>query len=108
MDIIFPVSQGSRQQIHIVYNQQMDLCTKQEDNANCRKAQNLCIADPDFKFDMNSPDSNVRLVIFYDYHLIENDFCFNLILIYLTYQMCSCVQLLFIFFIFSFLGICDL
>ncbi|KAG2226834.1 hypothetical protein INT45_005799 [Circinella minor] len=58
MDIIFPVIQGSRQQIHIVYNQQMDLCSKQDNNANCRKAQNLCIADPDFKFDMNSPDSN--------------------------------------------------
>ncbi|KAI9488105.1 hypothetical protein BDB00DRAFT_850036 [Zychaea mexicana] len=55
IDLIFPV----KQQIHVVYNQQMDLCSKNDnsDNPDCRKAGDLCRADPNFNFDMSSPDS---------------------------------------------------
>lgn len=61
IDIIFPVKHGSQQQIHIVYNQQMDLCAKadEKNNQSCRKAGELCVADPNFKFDFTSPNSRV-------------------------------------------------
>ncbi|CAO3663293.1 unnamed protein product [Umbelopsis ramanniana] len=58
IDIMFPVCSGTKCQIHIVYNQQMPLCAKPEDShqnsTTCRQARNLCVADPDFKFDFDS------------------------------------------------------
>lgn len=61
IDIIFPVCKGTVCSIHVVYNQQMGLCSKsQENNAtSCRKAQNLCVADPNFTFDFTKPNTKV-------------------------------------------------
>lgn len=63
IDILFPVCSGTKCQIHIVYNQQMPLCAKPEDShqnsTTCRQARNLCVADPDFKFDFDSSHTQV-------------------------------------------------
>ena len=39
----------------------MGLCSKLDgdDNTSCRKPQNLCVADPNFRFNLNEPNSEV-------------------------------------------------
>jgi hypothetical protein len=60
---LFPVCSGSSCQIHIVYNQQMPLCTKPDNShqnaTTCRNARNLCVADPNFKFDFDNSNTQV-------------------------------------------------
>lgn len=64
IDIVFPVCLGTVCSIHIVYNQQMGLCAKsQESSSICRSARHLCVADPDFHFDLSKPDTK-NYVIF--------------------------------------------
>lgn len=58
IDIIFPVCQEKDCSIHVVYNQQMGLCSK-DDEESCRKATKLCTADPNFKFDFTMQNSKV-------------------------------------------------
>ncbi|CAO3685637.1 unnamed protein product [Umbelopsis vinacea] len=61
IDILFPVCSGSSCQIHIVYNQQMPLCTRPDNShqnaTTCRNARNLCVADPNFKFDFDNSNT---------------------------------------------------
>lgn len=66
IDIVFPVCEGSKCSIHIVYNQQMGLCTKNKEGTGCRKANALCIADSNFKFDFTKPNTEVHssIVVF--------------------------------------------
>ncbi|KAG2182189.1 hypothetical protein INT43_007116 [Umbelopsis isabellina] len=58
VDILFPVCNHNDCQIHIAYNQQMPLCDKSDDSHQnstaCRQAQNLCVADPNFKFNFDT------------------------------------------------------
>lgn len=58
VDILFPVCNHNNCQIHIAYNQQMPLCAKSDDSQQnstaCRQAQNLCVADPNFKFNFDT------------------------------------------------------
>ncbi|PLW04764.1 hypothetical protein PCANC_28328, partial [Puccinia coronata f. sp. avenae] len=42
--------------IHVAYNQQIPLCTSRS-QSKCRDAQNLCTADPDFRFSFESSSS---------------------------------------------------
>ncbi|KAI8140634.1 hypothetical protein BJV82DRAFT_621881 [Fennellomyces sp. T-0311] len=76
VDIVFPVTYGAKQQIHVVYNQQMDLCSKSGDNDNpdCRKPQELCRADPNFQFDMATPDSKGYVIFDLDGHLDPDEY----------------------------------
>lgn len=63
IDIIFPVHDRSLQEIHTVYNQQIDLCAKSqstnETGPACRRANELCIGDPNYAFDFSKPSSDV-------------------------------------------------
>ncbi|KAG1456295.1 hypothetical protein G6F56_006860 [Rhizopus delemar] len=61
IDIIFPVCQEKDCSIHVVYNQQMGLCSK-DDEESCRKATKLCTADPNFKFDFTMQNSKNHIV----------------------------------------------
>ncbi|KAI8368959.1 hypothetical protein BD560DRAFT_330475 [Blakeslea trispora] len=64
IDILFPVCQTDCS-IHIVYNQQMGLCdpSQPESKGVCRKAQDLCVADPHFTFDF--VNKNTRDYVIY-------------------------------------------
>ncbi|KAI7881702.1 hypothetical protein K492DRAFT_236516 [Lichtheimia hyalospora FSU 10163] len=64
-DIVFPVNSGSKQEIHIVYNQQMGLCSQPNsgNTTTCRKPNQLCHGDPDFKFDMSHPDNENYVIL---------------------------------------------
>ncbi|KAI8381145.1 uncharacterized protein BYT42DRAFT_565436 [Radiomyces spectabilis] len=75
VDMIFPVCNNDKCQIHVVYNQQMGLCAKAEESEHggrCRKAQNLCVADPEFKFDITQPNSQ-NYVVFEMFRVLDND-----------------------------------
>lgn len=76
IDILFPVCVGTVCSVHIVYNQQMGLCSKSQENLNasCRKAQNLCVADPDFKFDFSKPNTKDYVIYDVDAHLEDKEF----------------------------------
>lgn len=59
---------GNGCEIHIAYNQQLPLCelsaTSGVKNGKkvCRQPEQLCAADPDFRFDLSDrEDNNVRL-----------------------------------------------
>ncbi|CAO3614596.1 unnamed protein product [Cunninghamella echinulata] len=58
-DILFTTCDGRKCMVHILYNQQMGLCSKSdgENLTHCRKSQHLCVSDPDFKFDIQKPNS---------------------------------------------------
>ncbi|KAI8089476.1 uncharacterized protein BX664DRAFT_333099 [Halteromyces radiatus] len=60
-DIVFTVcSDNAHCAIHTVYNQQMGLCSKLDDPnsvGQCRSPRQLCVADPDFQFDITTPNS---------------------------------------------------
>lgn len=60
-DIIFTTCDGRKCMVHILYNQQIGLCSKTdgENLTHCRKSQHLCVSDPDFKFDIQKPNSEV-------------------------------------------------
>jgi integrin alpha FG-GAP repeat containing protein 1 len=56
---------GSGCVINIVYNQQLPLCssaasltTDKEGNRICRRPEELCTADPNFKFDLSTGNDN--------------------------------------------------
>jgi integrin alpha FG-GAP repeat containing protein 1 len=75
IDIVFPVCVNNVCTIHIVYNQQMGLCrTSQENLTTCRKAQNLCVADPNFKFDFTKPNTQNYTVFDIDPYLDSNEY----------------------------------
>lgn len=75
IDMVFPVCVGTACSVHIVYNQQMGLCSKsQENSGNCRKAQNLCVADPNFKFDLSQPNTKDYVIYDIDAHLGDKEF----------------------------------
>ncbi|KAI8072567.1 hypothetical protein BC940DRAFT_292890 [Gongronella butleri] len=58
VDMIFTTCDGHRCAVHTVYNQQMGLCAKLDtDQSNCRRSQQLCVADPNFRFDLSHPQS---------------------------------------------------
>ncbi|KAI9473399.1 MAG: hypothetical protein EXX96DRAFT_528016 [Benjaminiella poitrasii] len=65
IDIIFPVCQNDVCTIHVVYNQQIGLCRNENEsseNKTCRRAQNLCVADPNFKFDFSKKNTENYVV----------------------------------------------
>lgn len=76
IDIVFPVCKGKTCFIHVVYNQQMGLCSKSQEQSNtsCRKAQHLCVADPHFTFDFSKPNSKSHTVFSMDSYLGKNEF----------------------------------
>ncbi|KAL0078748.1 hypothetical protein F4703DRAFT_1876957 [Phycomyces blakesleeanus] len=75
IDIVFPVCHGSTCKIHVVYNKQMGLCsTNQDSNSSCRKAQNLCVADPGFTFDFDNPQSENYVVFDIDAELDDGEY----------------------------------
>lgn len=75
IDIIFPVCAKNVCSIHVVYNQQMGLCHKSNDNsATCRNPQNLCVADPNFKFDFTKPNTQNYTVFDIDRFLDVNEY----------------------------------
>ncbi|KAJ3160679.1 hypothetical protein HDU86_000438 [Geranomyces michiganensis] len=51
MDMIFPTCDSSDCYIHVLYNQQIPLCAGEE-TQNCRNPHDLCVADPNFLFDL--------------------------------------------------------
>ncbi|KAF8188320.1 hypothetical protein BJ912DRAFT_1031903 [Pholiota molesta] len=67
IDLIFPTCSsvssngvGKDCYINIAYNQQLGLCIKKGARV-CRRPEDLCIADPDFKFNLtDSPDNDIR------------------------------------------------
>ncbi|GAA5798014.1 hypothetical protein HPULCUR_003412 [Helicostylum pulchrum] len=76
IDIIFPVCKDQTCSIHVVYNQQMGLCSKSQEQSNtsCRKAQNLCVADPHFKFDLSKPNTKDHAVIPMESYLNKGEY----------------------------------
>jgi integrin alpha FG-GAP repeat containing protein 1 len=75
IDIIFPVCQNKACSIHVVYNQQMGLCSKtQEIATTCRNAQQLCVADPNFTFDFSKPNTQNYVVFDIDTFLDDNEY----------------------------------
>lgn len=76
IDMVFPVCVGTVCTVHVVYNQQMGLCSKSQEDSNvsCRKAQNLCVADPNFKFDFSKPNSKDYVIYDIDAHLGDKEF----------------------------------
>ncbi|KAI9027529.1 hypothetical protein CLU79DRAFT_881311 [Phycomyces nitens] len=75
IDILFPVCHGSTCKIHVVYNNQMGLCsTNQDPGTPCRKAQDLCVADPGFTFDFDNPQSEHYVVFDIDAELDEDEY----------------------------------
>ncbi|KAK7449726.1 hypothetical protein VKT23_013201 [Stygiomarasmius scandens] len=72
IDLIFPTCRsvsssgvGSDCAINIAYNQQLPLCTShdiQPGKRTCRSPEDLCVADPNFKFDLSdNPNTFVRI-----------------------------------------------
>ncbi|KAF5364540.1 hypothetical protein D9757_011334 [Collybiopsis confluens] len=60
---VSPSGLGSNCRINIAYNQQLPLCVTGEASVSkgirkCRTPDNLCIADPNFKFDLSSSSSS--------------------------------------------------
>jgi hypothetical protein len=87
IDIIFPSCSsvsaysgaGTDCYINIVYNQQLPLCTSRASSAlgnesrTCREPDNLCSADPGFKFDLlNSPNNKVDAPDLCDLNRLSN------------------------------------
>ncbi|SAM07750.1 hypothetical protein [Absidia glauca] len=78
-DIVFTTcSGGGHCSIHTVYNQQMGLCSKLDQSGSsngsqCRKPQHLCVADPDFQFDINSPNSQNYIIFDLDQYLDRDE-----------------------------------
>ncbi|KAI8983819.1 hypothetical protein BDB01DRAFT_790233 [Pilobolus umbonatus] len=69
IDIVFPVCVDSKCSIHIVYNQQIGLCSKSQESQDgtvCRRARDLCVADRDFRFDFKKPST--KNYVIYDIH----------------------------------------
>lgn len=63
LDMVFPScnSGNSDCYINIAYNEQVPLCIPGPLNLKeCRDANDLCVSDPNFKFDLNA-ESSVRL-----------------------------------------------
>ncbi|OBZ83458.1 T-cell immunomodulatory protein [Choanephora cucurbitarum] len=82
IDIVFPVCEAKDCSIHVAYNQQMGLCNqqqKEDGSSRCRKARDLCVADPDFKFDFTG--KNTRDYVIYPLahgeHIKMNDVHFR-------------------------------
>lgn len=74
IDIIFPVCHNKICSIHVVYNQQIGLCSKtQEISTACRNAQQLCVADPNFTFDFTKPNTQNYVVFDIDTLLGDNE-----------------------------------
>ncbi|KAF5372918.1 hypothetical protein D9758_001485 [Tetrapyrgos nigripes] len=72
IDMVFPTCSsvsnsgvGSDCSINIAYNQQLPLCSSsdiQSGKRGCRSPEDLCVADPDFKFDLSGDnDAFVRI-----------------------------------------------
>ncbi|CAO3681171.1 unnamed protein product [Rhizopus microsporus] len=78
IDIVFPVCEDSKCSIHIVYNQQMGLCTKNKEGTGCRKANALCIADSNFKFDFTKPNTENYVVYDINEYLNPKETIFTL------------------------------
>lgn len=75
IDMVFPVCVGTACSIHIVYNVQMGLCSKsQENSVHCRNARNLCVADPNFSFDLSKPNSKDYVIYDINAHLADKEF----------------------------------
>ncbi|CAO3580274.1 unnamed protein product [Absidia cylindrospora] len=77
-DIIFSVCDHGQCSIHTVYNQQMGLCSKLEQNlddgsSHCRKPQHLCVADPEFHFDFSNPNSENYVIFNLNQYLDDDD-----------------------------------
>lgn len=76
IDIVFPVCHNKACSIHVVYNQQMGLCSKTQGSttvAPCRNALQLCVADPNFTFDFTRPNSQHYVVFDIDVYLGDNE-----------------------------------
>lgn len=66
MDMVFPTCTSGGCFINIAYNQQMPLCTTSAgltstigpQGYRCRETGNLCVADPQFSFDMADSEDN--------------------------------------------------
>ncbi|CAG8433014.1 6316_t:CDS:10 [Ambispora gerdemannii] len=58
IDMVFPVCTKNRCEIHVTYNKQIPLCSK-ETSKKCRQSANLCVADDNFQFDLEADDSNI-------------------------------------------------
>jgi integrin alpha FG-GAP repeat containing protein 1 len=69
VDLVFPSCNNSKCSIHILYNNQLPLCSGST-SKNCKNAHDLCLADPQFSFSTMS--KKVFLVnnrIMLKYHL---------------------------------------
>ncbi|ORX51249.1 hypothetical protein DM01DRAFT_176162 [Hesseltinella vesiculosa] len=65
IDLVFTTCDGHGCAIHTVYNQQIGLCSKLDmnpDTSLCRQSQHLCVADPNFKFDLTKPKTENYMV----------------------------------------------
>lgn len=58
VDMIVPACDRGSCSIYIYYNQQIPLCTS-KDQKDCRQVANLCVADPNFTFNID-PDHNTN------------------------------------------------
>lgn len=66
IDMVFPTCTSQGCAINIAYNQQMPLCTATSgfslsntpETRRCRDAENLCVADPDFSFNLSQELTN--------------------------------------------------
>lgn len=58
---------GDGCELHVAYNIQTPLCTETENvkGNGCRRPEELCVADPNFKFDLSgTDDEHVRMICF--------------------------------------------
>ena len=62
--MVFPSCDGGKCFVNVAYNKQIPLCTSAlQPIGSCRDANNLCVADPAFKFDLDEyTDNDVRYV----------------------------------------------
>ncbi|KAJ3042449.1 hypothetical protein HDV00_007219 [Rhizophlyctis rosea] len=62
IDLVFPVCKGSDCAIHVVHNRQMPLCeTGDVEKKGCRNPHDLCVADPEFEFDLGDSGAHITL-----------------------------------------------
>ena len=76
LDLVFPTCDsfststgiGRSCSINIAYNKQKPLCASTSPEKDCRSPEALCVADPDFKFNLeSSPGDGVRTLFSYTY-----------------------------------------
>ncbi|CAG8731921.1 10108_t:CDS:10, partial [Cetraspora pellucida] len=70
IDMVYPVCSGGTCTIHIAYNKQILLCTGSE--SGCRQSSNLCLADDNFSFNIQTSSNQTYSIIDISNELPDN------------------------------------